>query len=191
MPGAVQGGDTLDGEQVRADAGDAGSHPREHEAELLDVGLAGRVVDGGGASGEHCCHDDVGRAGHGGLVQEHVAAGKAVFTGSTDLKMLEASVNKVLLDLKAIGQDVYDNPKTEIQNMVSSADLGSEVNLNTTAITLGLEKVEYEPEQFPGLVYRINDPKVVILLFGSGKIVIAGAKRLAQARTHRDNRYAQ
>ena len=89
-------------------------------------------------------------------------SGKAVFTGSTDLKMLEASVKKVLTDLKAIGQDVYDNPKTEIQNMVSSADLGAEVNLNTTAITLGLEKVEYEPEQFPGLVYRLDDPKVVV-----------------------------
>ncbi len=114
-------------------------------------------------------------------------SGKAVFTGSTDLKMLEASVNKVLTDLRAIGQDVYENPKTEIQNMVSSADLGNEVNLNTTAITLGLEKVEYEPEQFPGLVYRINDPKVVILLFGSGKIVIAGAKRIEEAGRAVDN----
>ena len=113
--------------------------------------------------------------------------GPFVFTGSTDLQMLEASVNKVLTDLKAIGQDVYDNPKTEIQNMVSSADLGNEVNLNTTAITLGLEKVEYEPEQFPGLVYRINDPKVVILLFGSGKIVIAGAKKIEEAGRAVDN----
>ena len=44
------------------------------------------------------------------------------------------------------------------------------------AITLGLEKVEYEPEQFPGLVYRLDDPKVVVLLFGSGKMVCTGAK---------------
>ena len=60
--------------------------------------------------------------------------------------------------------------------MVASSDLGYELNLNTVAITLGLERVEYEPEQFPGLVFRLDDPKVVILLFGSGKLVCAGAK---------------
>ena len=39
-----------------------------------------------------------------------------------------------------------------------------------------MEKVEYEPEQFPGLVYRLDSPKVVVLLFGSGKMVWTGAK---------------
>ena len=128
--------------------------------------------------------------GKGRLSEEDVKAALK----EVKLALLEADVNfKVVRQFtkavqeKAIGQDVYDNPKTEIQNMVSSADLGSEVNLNTTAITLGLEKVEYEPEQFPGLVYRINDPKVVILLFGSGKIVIAGAKKLEEAGRAVDN----
>ena len=41
---------------------------------------------------------------------------------------------------------------------------------------LGLENVEYEPEQFPGLVYRIKQPKVVVLIFSSGKLVITGGK---------------
>ena len=40
-----------------------------------------------------------------------------------------------------------------------------------------MEEAEYEPEQFPGLVYRINDPKVAMLLFGSGKIVCTGARK--------------
>jgi len=62
------------------------------------------------------------------------------------------------------------------QNIVSSADLGHDLNLNALAIGLGLEDVEYEPEQFPGLVYRMDDPEVVLLLFGSGKIVITGGK---------------
>ncbi|NYT01111.1 MAG: TATA-box-binding protein, partial [Methanocellales archaeon] len=57
------------------------------------------------------------------------------------------------------------------------ADLGSELNLNAIAIGLGLENIEYEPEQFPGLVYRIKEPKVVVLLFGSGKLVITGGKK--------------
>ncbi|MFB6160878.1 MAG: TATA-box-binding protein, partial [Haloferacaceae archaeon] len=49
--------------------------------------------------------------------------------------------------------------------------------LNAIAIGLGLENIEYEPEQFPGLVYRLEEPDVVALLFGSGKLVITGGKR--------------
>jgi transcription initiation factor TFIID TATA-box-binding protein len=51
------------------------------------------------------------------------------------------------------------------------------LNLNAIAAGLGLENIEYEPEQFPGLVYRLSDPKVVILLFGSGKLVVTGGKK--------------
>ena len=46
---------------------------------------------------------------------------------------------------------------------------------------LDTENTEYEPEQFPGLVYRLSDPKVVLLLFGSGKVVCTGAKTADQA----------
>ena len=70
-----------------------------------------------------------------------------------------------------------------VQNIVSSADLRERLNLNAIAIGLGLESVEYEPEQFPGLVYRLNDPDVVALLFGSGKMVITGAKSHDEAET--------
>jgi transcription initiation factor TFIID TATA-box-binding protein len=57
-----------------------------------------------------------------------------------------------------------------------SGDLGNQLNLNAVAIGLGLEQVEYEPEQFPGLIFRVDDPDVVALLFGSGRIVVTGAK---------------
>ncbi|HEX7514883.1 MAG TPA: TATA-box-binding protein, partial [archaeon] len=56
------------------------------------------------------------------------------------------------------------------------ADLHSVLNLNAIAIGLGLENIEYEPEQFPGLVYRLSEPKVVVLLFGSGKLVVTGGR---------------
>jgi len=68
-------------------------------------------------------------------------------------------------------------PKIEVQNIVASGDLGARINLNAIAISLGLERVEYEPEQFPGLVYRLDAPKVVVLLFGSGKLVCTGARK--------------
>jgi len=63
-------------------------------------------------------------------------------------------------------------------NGIIEADLGSVINLNVIAISLGLDRVEYEPEQFPGLVYRIKDPKIVALLFSSGKIILTGGKNL-------------
>jgi transcription initiation factor TFIID TATA-box-binding protein len=58
---------------------------------------------------------------------------------------------------------------------VASAILGGLIDLEKAAFTLG--KTMYEPEQFPGLIYRMDEPKVVILLFASGKLVCTGAKK--------------
>src|SRR3972149_3704198 len=63
-----------------------------------------------------------------------------------------------------------------LEHVRIASDRGTEITLNAIALSLGLEKVEYEPEQFPGLVYRIDEPKVVVLLFGSGKLVCPGAR---------------
>ena len=52
----------------------------------------------------------------------------------------------------------------------------TQLNLNSIAMAFGIENVEYEPEIFPGLVYRIEVPKLVVLVFSSGKLVIAGGK---------------
>jgi len=65
--------------------------------------------------------------------------------------------------------DVHKNLEIVVQNMVATADLGGELNLDEVAVAFGLENVEYEPEQFPGLVYRVKEPHVVMLLFGSEK----------------------
>ena len=79
--------------------------------------------------------------------------------------------------MEGIGIKVMPDPVITVQNIVASADLGSVLNLNAIAIGLGLENIEYEPEQFPGLVYRLAVPKVVVLIFGSGKIVVTGGKK--------------
>ena len=65
--------------------------------------------------------------------------------------------------------------KIRIENVVASTSLGDELDLQS--IALGLDGAEYEPEQFPGLIHRMADPKTVILLFASGKLVCTGAKR--------------
>ena len=65
-----------------------------------------------------------------------------------------------------MGIAVYKNEdlKIVIQNIVAISDLEADLNLNEVAMGRGLENVEYEPEQFPGLVYRIEEPKVAMLL---------------------------
>jgi transcription initiation factor TFIID TATA-box-binding protein len=106
-------------------------------------------------------------------------SGKVVCTGGKSLAEVEESIYRVAKEIRKTGQRIIAKPKIDVQNIVASSDLESELDLNAIAVTMGLERVEYEPEQFPGLVYRMDDPRVVILLFGSGKLVCTGAKRSA------------
>ncbi len=104
-------------------------------------------------------------------------SGKVVCTGAKSLEEVKLAISKVSKQIGKAGIIIKIEPKIEVQNIVASSDLGQEINLNAIAISLGLEKVEYEPEQFPGLVYRLDVPKVVVLLFGSGKLVCTGARK--------------
>jgi transcription initiation factor TFIID TATA-box-binding protein len=101
-------------------------------------------------------------------------SGKMVATGASSVEDVHATLNGVFEDLRKLGIEIADDPEITVQNMVASADLGQRLNLNAIAIGLGLEHIEYEPEQFPGLVYRMDEPSVVVLLFGSGKLVVTG-----------------
>ena len=105
-------------------------------------------------------------------------SGKANITGAKNLEDVYKVVAIVAEKLRKIGADVFKNKdiKVVVQNMVATSDLGAEINLTEIALGLGLENVEYEPEQFPGLVYRVEEPKAVILVFGSGRIVCVGAR---------------
>ena len=104
-------------------------------------------------------------------------SGKIVCTGAKSTDAVHESLELVFEKLRELEIPVADEPEITVQNIVASADLGESLNLNAIAIGLGLENIEYEPEQFPGLVYRLDDPEVVALLFGSGKLVITGGKR--------------
>jgi transcription initiation factor TFIID TATA-box-binding protein len=104
--------------------------------------------------------------------------GKMVCTGAKSEKQARSVVGKVVRELKANGIVILGKPKIVIQNMVSSADLHGKIDLETAADIM--DNVMYEPEQFPGLIYRMKEPKVVMLLFASGKLVITGAKREEQ-----------
>lgn len=105
-------------------------------------------------------------------------SGKVVCTGGETVEEAETSVNKMKELLNDNSIETAEEVKTWIQNIVGSYELGVDLNLNSVAITLGLERVEYEPEQFPGLVYRVPDLDVVLLIFSSGKMVCTGGKRI-------------
>ena len=108
-------------------------------------------------------------------------SGKIVCTGAKSTDDVHKGLAIVFEKLRDLGIDVDEDPDIKVQNIVASADLGNDLNLNAIAIGLGLENIEYEPEQFPGLVYRLDDPEVVVLLFGSGKLVVTGGEKSEDA----------
>ncbi|MEM0373166.1 MAG: TATA-box-binding protein [Sulfolobaceae archaeon] len=108
-------------------------------------------------------------------------SGKMVVTGAKSTEELIKAVKRIIKTLKKHGIDIIGKPKIQIQNIVASANLHVNVNLDKAAFVL--ENNMYEPEQFPGLIYRMDDPKVVLLIFSSGKMVITGAKREEEVYT--------
>ena len=101
-------------------------------------------------------------------------SGKMVCTGAKSERQAKTAVRKVVRELKNNGIVIVGKPIIVVQNIVASASLGGRIDLEKSTYTLG--RTMYEPEQFPGLIYRMEEPKVVILLFASGKLVCTGAK---------------
>jgi transcription initiation factor TFIID TATA-box-binding protein len=103
------------------------------------------------------------------------SSGKMVCTGAKSEKEARRAVLTVVKELKKGGIIIIRKPELRVVNIVASAGLGGKIDLEKAVSTLG--KTMYEPEQFPGLIYRMDEPKVVILLFASGNLVCTGAKR--------------
>ena len=101
--------------------------------------------------------------------------GKMVCTGAKSEKEAIQAVNKVVKELRTHGMQVVNKPAITIQNIVASAALNGEIDLEN--VVYKLKKVMYEPEQFPGAVFRMDVPKVVFLIFSAGKLVCVGAKK--------------
>ncbi len=89
-----------------------------------------------------------------------------------------AQSKKSSRELRGEGIQITEKPIVNIQNIVASAELGGEIDLES--LVYKLERVMYEPEQFPGAVFRMAEPKVVFLIFSAGKLVCVGAKKEEQ-----------
>jgi transcription initiation factor TFIID TATA-box-binding protein len=102
-------------------------------------------------------------------------SGKMVCTGAKSEKESRRAVMTVVKELKKGGIIIIGKPDLKVVNIVASVRLGGKVDLEKAVTTLG--KTMYEPEQFPGLIYRMDEPKVVILIFASGNLVCTGGKK--------------
>ena len=117
-------------------------------------------------------------------VQNMVATYSLFFPGDYDGVAKMDDINTKVIDAEGGGIRAATDEEVEeederirgIKQGEPLAALPRRLNLNNLTFHLPFDKVEYEPEQFPGLIYRLDYPKVVCLIFGSGKMVITGAR---------------
>lgn len=115
-------------------------------------------------------------------------SGKAVVTGAKDVESIDIAFNTLRKDLLKHEFELWDEDDCEsvLHNIVVTCDICEDldiekINLTKLMMLLPFEKTEYEPEQFPGLIYRLTDMGVVYLIFSSGKCVITGSNNFETA----------
>ena len=114
--------------------------------------------------------------------------GKMVCTGGKSEAMAIKAVNTVVKQLRKGKIKIKNEPVIKVQNIVAAINLGGKIHLELAARKL--PRSMYEPEQFPGLIHRMLEPKTVILLFASGKLVCTGAKKEEQVYRSVNNLHA-
>jgi transcription initiation factor TFIID TATA-box-binding protein len=111
------------------------------------------------------------------------SSGKIVCTGARSVDLAREAMHKVVDRIRETGVDLPRKFEIRIENIVASTQIFAKNKLNLEYLAFELENSEYEPESFPGLVYRLRDPKAAFLLFGSGKIICTGARRVEDIHT--------
>ncbi len=106
------------------------------------------------------------------------SSGNLVCTGTKSVGQVKEVINAVIRQIAKIGVKITEKPKITVQNIVASGSI--DLNLNLNVLALQLQNTEYEPEQFPGLVYKLVDPPATFLLFSNGKLVCTGTKNKQQ-----------
>jgi len=104
------------------------------------------------------------------------SSGKVVCTGARSIADVRKAVAKVAKKIRSLKLDVPKKYSIQIENIVASAQIPARLDLDKIAFEL--ENSEYEPDQFPGLVFRMKDPKAALLLFSSGKVICTGIRKI-------------
>jgi transcription initiation factor TFIID TATA-box-binding protein len=117
------------------------------------------------------------------------SSGRIICTGARSVNEVKDVFEKIIRVIKKAGVEIPKDYKIQIENIVASVKLDTKLNLDTIAFSL--ENSEYEPEQFPGLVYRMQQPKVAFLLFSSGRIVCTGGRNIKDIKVAIDKLYSK
>ncbi|KAJ4835223.1 hypothetical protein Tsubulata_821049 [Turnera subulata] len=116
------------------------------------------------------------------------ASGKLVCTGAKSEALSKVAARKYVRIVQKIGYPDVKFVDFKVQNIVASCDVQFPIKLEHLA-TMHYKYSNYEPELFPGLIYRMTKPKVSLLIFVSGKVVITGAKKREDTMAAFDNIY--
>ena len=99
--------------------------------------------------------------------------GRVSVAGAKSKQEIEKGIEEFVTELRSLGLN-KEYSEIQIENVVATGYVGHSINLNAAVITLGLESTEYEPEQFPGAIFRTLEG--VVLIFSSGKVVITSVR---------------
>jgi transcription initiation factor TFIID TATA-box-binding protein len=102
-------------------------------------------------------------------------SGTCAIVGCNSIQKLNDLSERIIDSMSPV---IRKNPTLEVKNLVCVGEINQNLNLERIAIEAGLEQMEYEPEQFPGLIYRAINSQAVYLIFASGKVVITGTSTI-------------
>jgi transcription initiation factor TFIID TATA-box-binding protein len=108
-------------------------------------------------------------------------SGRVVCTGAKDMDQLEDLINRAIDQIERAGGKIPEEPEVEIQNIIATSHINKTLDLAAVAKSKLIENIRFNPEKFPGLIIKMDNPHAVILLFSSGKIVCTGTKNLEDA----------
>lgn len=107
-------------------------------------------------------------------------SGRVVCTGAHSLQDARAAIDIIVKKLESADIEVEADPEMKVKTIVTSTDFGKELDLKKIAKILDKEKVEYDPDEFPGLIYKVREQGPEFLMFESGVVVCTGCKKTKQ-----------
>ena len=108
-------------------------------------------------------------------------SGRVVCTGAKNMDQLEDLINRAIDQIEKAGSKIPEEPEVEIQNIIATSHFNKTLDLAAVAKSNLMKNIRFQPEKFPGLIIKIDNPRAVVLLFKSGKIVCTGTNNLEDA----------
>ncbi|KXA90868.1 hypothetical protein AKJ57_03405 [candidate division MSBL1 archaeon SCGC-AAA259A05] len=102
------------------------------------------------------------------------STGKVNCVGAKSVEGAREAIRDLTDEIRESGVEALPEPEVEVENIVASLDFGREFDVER--IARSFRNVQYEPDVFPGLVFKLDDPKATVLLFPEGKGVCVGVK---------------